>query len=250
MPANGRVTGAELLVGRGLAEKLGAGRYVPTPDGVLLRHRLEVAAMSLPAHWGAPAVLRIDRKAIRPGPRQIVAFEILHWSFNGAGTSPEPTVLALALPILDWLLALGLDVDMRQLSSDRITLETDHPGALRHSLATAVRMEDGSGELSIGIDCVLVAILAQGVPWPIGLGRILPCYYGRGAGDHHELPSLRERAQLAGILVDLQPVAKLGAAVMAPCLLVSRGGWTVLTPEARHTAVGPEAALDMWQNCL
>lgn len=249
MQGKSRAIGAELLVYRRFAVKLGAGRYEPTPEGVLVRSRLKQTALSFATRWGEPKTLRIDRAAVRPGPRQLLRFDVLHWSLGLASRERGLIVFDLAVSALRWLKGLGLDVEIRQSEQHRISLETDHPDALRHSLATVVSSKEERVELSIGIDCVLVAILAQGI-WPAELGRVLPCYVGRRAREHRELCALRDLAASKKILVDLRSVALLGSTVHAPCILVSRGGWTVLTEDARYRSSGPAEALERWQACL
>jgi hypothetical protein len=158
------LTGGELLVARRCWRRVAPGRYENTPLGTRLTRRAE--RLLLDALGPGARVERLERPALRPGPRQLVAFSV-------AVSDDPPGELDAALSRLarvgSLYRELAVPVGIGQVACGFALAAVDGlDGALPHTQAATTLHADRI-ETAAGVEAVLVAVAALATRWPAAL---------------------------------------------------------------------------------
>lgn len=163
--------GADLLVRAGLCSKASAGRYDLLVRGEQLYGNLARSIASLVKSAVAPRIDYVERNALRPGPRQLLAFHVVTFAAEelpGTGSGAVRTALLKVSELLwDWNVENAPFVTSRGLQL-RQQPRSDRP-TLRHTLAAADFCEGDRGLLTIGLAPITVALLDGRLNWPSSL---------------------------------------------------------------------------------
>lgn len=220
--------GADLLVQRRCMRKIGSGQYEETALGTVLLCRLEsILVKCLSPTLRAACIRRetIERGALRPGPRQMTRFRILHVIAASDQAALAGRFCALAA-LVDALRARSVPaaIDYRGLRSTVVCAYPVRERALAHSLATLETpvLPVPSMELSVGLDACAVAVAASSATWPPDLA---PAQVELQV-SRHASPRLADvlTAALSASGITFELLADRQAESFAPLRIVISGG--------------------------
>lgn|GEM_PF-4294115 len=241
--------GAELLVSYGLASKLSSGVYDLTYAGSIFFDKF-IEFFSVSSDFNNSAkVKNIKRAAKRPGPRQLLEFTIMQWRLMSESLDPQIPLVTLITPVLRRLIDLKLDVHLCQTDERRVTIEVDSPRALRHSICTLQVTHKGTIDISLGIECALIALLAQEV-WPEELGTLLNLYIARQLRFQISSNRFCDQAASMAVLARVLSVDEMPQRVTQPCILLTSQGYKVFSYQGYSFAADFKTAIHLWRSNL
>lgn len=186
------------MVARGCATKISSGRYEATAFGACVRKRFVGRFERDLSCWGVCKTLQITRDAIRPGPRQLIEFEIIHWPtvvpegdvcLSTTAASLCRVFAQLALPSMPLIAESRVQI---------VTTDALRAASLPHALAT-VETVSNKIQVSVGIETGLIAICAAHPIWPASFGRMIECFVVKSQRSAATVSDLRKMADARGI---------------------------------------------------
>ena len=225
------MTGADCLVEHKLCAKLAPGVYTLLPRGAGLFSRIACSMASRVQGDVDIRILRVDRPAIRPGPRQLVSFHVLQIVPRRGCTAPwsaESALLGIQERLAEWGIQSRIVVSRTGLQLAPVAPSNDVN--LRHTLAAAEWPTNGTASLTVGLEVLVVAMIGEWTEWNLDVApHFCDLFVGRrcsidlqSALRRNGVSFLEQRSD--ALLTPAAPVRIAVSGGELPIHIVSRGG--------------------------